>query len=47
MVLAFLFPGFVDCGIASLEEAKTCREKVPPPDSDPFNGIESDENYAR
>ena len=35
-----------DKNIRGLERAKNLAGKNPPPDFDPFNGVESGENYA-
>jgi hypothetical protein len=45
--LPFLFPRCVDSvWLRVWKEAKNQRRKCPPPDSDPFNGVEFGENYA-
>jgi hypothetical protein len=43
---SFLFPRRVDSAIAGLEEAKNLAGESPPPDSDPFNGVEFGEKPA-
>jgi len=46
MVLPFFFPAMLILRFTGPEGAKNLAGKYPPPDSDPFNGGESGENYA-
>jgi hypothetical protein len=40
------FPAALSQLVAGPEGAKNLAGKCPPPDSDPFNGVDSEENYA-
>ena len=42
----FVFPRKLFLLIAGREKAKNLAGKCPPPDSDPFDGVESREDYA-